>query len=179
MLLNPCPVCQDRQTWSCWVWLLNPWKIAPNPCLYILSHQGRNIFPVRVFPSLNRSAIILQAPERLRCLLYSLWAESHVLLKWLLSASEGCLSTYRGISSSSTWTSPWEGKQGDGWGEGKGRRRGSREQNWPVAQRPLGIWSGLWLSTHPSWPEAGKRLVSFSGTLKSKQHKACNSITTN
>lgn len=128
MLLNPCPVCQDRQTCSCWVWPLNPWKIAPNPCLYILSHQGRNIFPVKVFPSLNRSAIILQAPERLRCLLYSFWAESHVLLKWLLSASEGCLSAYRGISSSSTWTSPWEGKQGDRWGEGKGRRRGAESR---------------------------------------------------
>lgn len=39
-MLNPCPVCQDRQTCSRSVWLLDPWNIAPNPRLHVLYRQG-------------------------------------------------------------------------------------------------------------------------------------------
>lgn len=83
------------------------------------------------------------------------------------------------LCSSSRWNSPWEGKW-RGWIQGKERQEeGSRAENGPVAQRPWGIWSGLWLSTHPSWPEAGKRLVSSNSALMSKHHEARNRNTTN
>lgn len=74
---------------------------------------------------------------------------------------------------------PERDSRGDRWGERKGMKRKSRAHNGPVAQQPWGIWSVLWLSTHSSWPEAGKRLVSMNSTPTSKHHKARNMTTTN
>lgn len=143
MLLNPCPVCQDKQTCSCSVWLLGPWNIVPNPRLHILSRQGINIFPVKVFPSPEPVSSHFTAPERLRCLLCSFWAESHVCLKWLLSASEGCLSTDMGISSSSRWNSPWEGKR-RGWMRGREKAgKGEWSPEWTSCSTTIGnlVWA--------------------------------------
>lgn len=159
MLLNPCSVCQNRQTGSCLVWLLNPWNIVPNPRLHVLSRQGINIFLVKVFPSPIPFSSHFAASEILRYL-YSLWAR-------ITSVWNGCWVTVKdafqqtgGFPAARGGIVPGRESGGDRWGEEKGRKRGA--QNGPIAQRPWGIWSGPWLSTHPSWPEAGKRLVSFN-----------------
>ena len=42
------------------------------------------------------------------------------------------------------------GREMEGIDEGKEKAGRGDSRNGPVAQPPWGIWSGLWLSTHPS-----------------------------
>lgn len=171
MLLSLRPVCQDRQTWFCSVWSLNPWNIVLNPCLHVLGSQGINIFPVKSisFP-LNQSVVISAVPGKIEMLVVFIPGQNH------MSVWNGCwvpvkdaFQQTRGFPAARGGIVPGRGSGGD---RGKAGRREQRDQNGPVAQGPWGLWSGLWLSTHPSWPEAGKRLVSFNSTPMSKHHEA-------
>lgn len=158
MLANPCPFCQDRKTGSCSVWLLNPWNIVPNPRLHVWSRQGINIFPVKVFPSPSQQSFHSAPKDWDACRIHS--GPNHVCLKWLLSASEGCLSTDKGISSSSRWNGPWEGKW-RGIDEGREKAgRGERRIELPSWWRTMGnlVWAVALNTSILTW---GRQEIGF------------------
>lgn len=161
MLFNPCPVCQDRQTRSFTVWLLDPWNIGTDPRLHVSSRRGINIFPVKVFPSPEpvsshfRSALkdwdacrIHSQPNRM-----SVWNGCWVPVKDAFQQTGGFPAARGGIV-------PGRGSGGDGWGGRKRQGEGSGAQNGASCSTTMGnlVWAVALNTSILTW---GRQEIGF------------------